>query len=100
MGTFDPFTSFEALANYGSPTVGGGFLVSPTGGLLDHVLTSMRGGGLLSRYDAVGGWPGESPPNQVATDLAPTPQPALPSPQVLPQGQSGGAFLGGLGHWL
>jgi len=100
MASFDPFTSFDTLANYGSPTAGGSFLVSPPGGLLDHVLASMRGGGLLNRYDPVGRWPGESPPNDVATAAVATPQPTLPLPQVLPQDQGSGAGLGGLGNWL
>jgi hypothetical protein len=97
MASFDPFESFDILANYGRPTAGGGYPVSPTGGLLDYVLTSMRGGGLLNRYDAVGG-PGETPPNDVATAAVATPQ--LPLPQALPQDQGVGAGLGGLANWL
>src|SRR5712691_142794 len=100
MASFDPFASFDTLANYGSPTAGGGFLVSPTGGLLDHVLASMRGGGLLNRYDPVGRWPGESPPNDVATSAVPTPQPMPPLPPAPPQDYGSGAVLGGLGNWL
>ena len=99
MASFDPFESFDILANYGRPTAGGGYPVSPTGGLLDQVLASMRGGGLLNRYDAVGRWPGESLPNDVATAAIATPQPPLPLPQALPQDQ-GGSVLGGLGNWL
>ena len=71
MASFDPFESFDILANYGRPTAGGGYPVSPTGGLLDQVLASMRGGGLLNRYDAVGRSPGETPPNDVATAAIP-----------------------------
>jgi hypothetical protein len=97
MASFDPFESFDILANYGSPTAGGGYPASPTGGLLDQVLASMRGGGLLNRYDAVGRWPGGNPPNDVATAAVPTP--TLP-PQALPQDQGSGSVLGGLGNWL
>jgi len=100
MASFDPFTSFDTLANYGSPTAGGSFLVSPPGGLLDHVLASMRGGGLLNRYDPVGRWPGESPPNDVATAAVAMPQPMPPSPQASFQDQGSGSVLGGLGNWL
>ena len=98
MASFDPFESFDILANYGRPTAGGGYPVSPTGGLLDQVLASMRGGGLLNRYDAVGRSPGETPPNDVATAAAATPQ--LPLPHVLPQDQGSGSVLGGLANWL
>jgi hypothetical protein len=97
MASFDPFASFDTLANYGSPTAGAGFMVSPTGGLLDQVLASMRGGGLLNRYDPVGRWPGESPSNDVATAAASAPQPMPPLPQDY---GSSGSVLGGLGNWL
>jgi hypothetical protein len=97
MASFDPFESFDILANYGNPTAGGGYMLSPTGGLLEHVLASMRGGGLLNRYDAVGRGLGESPPNDVAIA---TPQPTLALPHMLPQDQVTGSVLGGLGNWL
>jgi hypothetical protein len=100
MASFDPFESFDILANYGRPTAGGDYPVSPTGGLLDQVLASMRGGGLLNRYDAVGRSPGESPANDVATAAIPAPPPMLPLPQALPQDQGSGSVLGGLGNWL
>jgi hypothetical protein len=96
MASFDPFESFDILANYAQPTAGGGYQMSPTGGLLDHVLASMRGGGLLNRYDPVGRWPGESPSNDVAMAAASAPQPMPP----LPQDYGSGSVLGGLGNWL
>jgi hypothetical protein len=95
---------FDTLMNSGAPMAGGGFSLSPNGGLLDNLAPMLQGGGLLGNYGS-GGWL-DTLRNAVATTSMPVRQLAAtdsqPQPSSLPSSTppSGGFWSGfGIGAW-
>lgn len=88
--------SFATLTNNGTPTAGGGFPASPTGGFLDS-LGSTLPGGLLGHFGN-GGQPGEAPQNALTTASTPVTQLAATVSPLLPGGSSASMPQGG-GWW-
>lgn len=88
---------FDTLTNNGTPTAGGGFPASPTGGLLDSLGSTLLGG--LFGHFGIGGQPGEAPQNALATASTPVTQlSAAASAPLLPGGSSASVPQGG-GWW-
>jgi hypothetical protein len=91
---------FDALMNSGAPTAGGGFSLSPNGGLLDNLAPMLQGGGLLGNY--VGSGLFDTLRNAIATTSMPVRQLAAtdsqPQTSNLPSSTPpGGGFWSGFG---
>jgi hypothetical protein len=87
---------FDTPMNSGTPTAGGGFSVSPNGGLFDNLASMLHGGGLLGKYGS-SVWL-DTLRNAVATTSMPFRQLAATDSQPQPSSHPSSTPPGG-GYW-